>query len=107
MTRIGQGIIVDDESLAMDVIKEVGHGGSYVTEEHTVDNYRKITWFPKLSECGSYAAWTSKGQKDMRTRVHERTQWILANHKPAPLSNEINARLDAVIEKANARINSK
>lgn len=102
--HINKGIEINEDTLAMDVIKEVGHGGNYMTEDHTIEYYRDITWMPKLVDRSTFASWSANGKKDMRTRVHEHTQWILDNHKPAKLPDEVYAKIDAVVEKAKARI---
>lgn len=102
--HINKGFEVSEDTLALDVIAEVGHGGNYMTEDHTLEYYRDITWLPKLVDRTNYATWTANGSKDMSTRVHERTKWILENYKPAGVSDEVKAKLDEIIEKAKARI---
>lgn len=47
LKHYSQGVEVGEEDFALDVIEKVGHGGHYLTEAHTVENFRKI-WYPNL-----------------------------------------------------------
>ena len=95
--RIGRGIDINDETLAFDAIKEVGPGGNFLTHEHTFMNLRKELWFPTLLDHRSYQSWLTD-PTDMRTRVKRKTADILENHKPKALSDEVLAKLDAILK---------
>ncbi len=41
------GVSVEEEDFAMDVIKEVGHGGEYMTHMHTLSNFKEV-WYPAI-----------------------------------------------------------
>jgi trimethylamine:corrinoid methyltransferase-like protein len=53
--RLGQGIAVSEDTLAVDVIAQVGSGGehSFLDSEHTLHHYRE-TWFPRFLYRGEY-----------------------------------------------------
>ena len=95
--RIGRGIDINDETLAFDAIKEVGPGGNFLTHEHTFMNLRKELWFHTLLDHRSYQSWLTD-PTDMRTRVKRKTADILENHKPKALSDEVLAKLDAILK---------
>ena len=100
--RITRPIEFNEETLVFDLIDEVGPGGSYITEEHTFENFREEVWFPNLIDHSSYKVW-AQDKKDFRTRLHERTAKLLYNHKPQPLSEEVMQKLNAILEAAEAR----
>ncbi len=100
--RIKEGFEIDEETLALDVIKEVGPKGEFLTHEHTAENFRQV-WYPTLLDRRIYPQWKEES-KDMRTRVHDKTTKILAEHNAEPLPADVNAKIDAVIEKANKRV---
>jgi trimethylamine--corrinoid protein Co-methyltransferase len=77
-----QGFEINDDTLALDVIREVGIGGTYLAEEHTARHARKTYWRSTLFNQGSWDAWMSAGGKDIYTRAHERVGQILAEHYP-------------------------
>ena len=64
--RLQQGIVVDDKTLAYDVIANVGPGGNYLMEMHTVKRCRKEFWKPDLCDRGGLEAWMQAGQPDRR-----------------------------------------
>lgn len=96
------GITVNEETLALDVINEVGPGGDFLAEQHTARHFRSEYWFPKLMDRSRYDTWVSNGSKRMDQRVRERVVEILATHEVPPLSDEINAGIDKIIARADS-----
>lgn len=47
--RFVSGLKVDTNTLALDVIKQVGPGGEFLTSEHTMQYCRKESWIPEIS----------------------------------------------------------
>jgi trimethylamine--corrinoid protein Co-methyltransferase len=105
--RIMKGIEVDDFHLAVDVVDKVGPGGHFLGEEHTINNFRKETWWPSLISRMRYDEWKQSGGLTMGQRIKQKTQDIINSHKAEPLSKEICDKLDAIIEKAENREASK
>ena len=83
--RVLAGISVTDESLAVDLIKEVGHGGNFLTTDHTARLFRKELFFPVLFNRQSVEKWKEKGSKQIVDVAHERVQEILAGAGPVRL----------------------
>jgi trimethylamine--corrinoid protein Co-methyltransferase len=100
--RIARGVEINDETLALDVINEVGPGGEFLTHKHTFTHFKKEFWTPRLLDRSRYQNWI-KNPKDMRQRVHQRTKEILENHKAPALSQEVMAKLDVIWERAQKR----
>ncbi len=92
--RIVRGFEVDEESIALDMIKRVGIGGDYLGEEHTARHMREVTWFPSLTNRQRWDGWVADGAKDMRRRAVERARRILAEHHPVHLDAKTAAELD-------------
>ncbi|WP_028307167.1 trimethylamine methyltransferase family protein [Desulfitibacter alkalitolerans] len=101
--RIMKGIKVDDYTLAVDVVDKVGPGGHFLGEQHTIDNFRKETWWPSLISRLRYDEWKMEGAQSFGDRVKQRTQDIINNHRAEPLPNDVCEKLDAIIERAEAR----
>ena len=95
------GVRVDDETLALDVIKEVGPGGDFLAHEHTLRHMRRELWIPKLIDRAKYSGWQAAGAKTMGDRVTERVSEILATHEVPPLPPEVDAGIDEVIAAAD------
>lgn len=62
MMRAVEGIRVDDDTLAYDVISQVGPGGNFVTSKHTRKYMRSEHYQPLLSDRESREDWESKGK---------------------------------------------
>jgi trimethylamine--corrinoid protein Co-methyltransferase len=91
------GIKVTPETLALDVMDQVGPGGSYFGERHTVRHFRE-NWFPELMNRGNYDQWTAAGGLSLGGRANARVRRILREHQPEPLSSEVVAELDKMEE---------
>ncbi len=100
--KVMQGIVVDDENLAIDVIKAVGPGGDHLSQPHTMKYMRTLPSSPNIIERGNYDRWLGKGGKDIAQRAAEKAADIMANHKPEPLSDDLKAKLRAIVEEADA-----
>ena len=59
-----RGIVVDDDTLAVDVIREVGYGGSFLGADHTVRHFRKELYFPFLFQRKTIDQWLDGGSQD-------------------------------------------
>ena len=101
--RIRQGAEINEETIAMDVIEEVGPKGEFMSTEHTLENFRDEIWTPKLLCRDGYNDW-AVDQKDMRSRVREATRIILENHQADPLPDAVLSRFDEIMASANARV---
>ena len=86
------GILLDEETPALDVLDRVGPGGHYLAEAHTVRHLRDV-WYSQLFERSSDEAWCNDGENHFKERLHELTRKAMM-HKPAPLEPEIIEELD-------------
>ncbi len=92
---IMQGVQVEPETLALDVIDRVGPGGSFFADDHTLQHFRG-NWFPKLANRDNFEGWTTAGGLSLGDKANQRVRQILAKHTPKPLSAELIAELDAL-----------
>jgi trimethylamine--corrinoid protein Co-methyltransferase len=90
---IMDGIEVTPETLALDVIDQVGPGGTYFGEKHTVRHFRE-NWFPSLLNRRNYEQWAAAGSLSLGDKANQHVRQILQEHKPEPLSPEVVAELD-------------
>ncbi len=87
-----RGVHVDDESLALDVIAEVGPGGHHFGTAHTLARYRGAFYRPLLSDRQNYDAWQENGSQDATQRAHRLAKSLLNTYeRPA---------LDPAVEEA-------
>jgi len=100
--RLLQGITVDDESLALDVIQEIGPKGAFVTVDHTLRHFREELLTPNLFHRQPRDAWEAAGAPDMQTRAREQARRILAEHHPPSLPDDVAVQLDAILKGVEA-----
>jgi len=96
--RILGGIEITPETLALDVIDQVGSDGSYFGEDHTFNHFREV-WRPSLLNRGNYDQWMMAGGMLLGDKANLRVKQILGEHEPVPLEPELIAELDALEEK--------
>ena len=95
--RIKKGIKVNEETLAVDVIHEVGPGGNFLTHPHTLAHFREETWNPSLVDRQVYDKWADSGCKRMIDRIREKVQKILETHVPEPLPEEAEKKIEQIM----------
>ena len=93
--KMMNGIVVNDDTLALDVIKAVGPAGNFLTQKHTRQHMREL-WQPRLMDRRPYSAWEAK-RDGAREWARERAQDILKNHRPDPLDPKLAAELARLI----------
>jgi trimethylamine--corrinoid protein Co-methyltransferase len=94
--RIAGGILVDEETLAFDLMKKVGPGGHFLEAEHTLRHFREHHQ-SKLIDRKNYDGWIQAGAKTMNDRIRERVHWILDHHEPEPLPEDVLRDLDRML----------
>ncbi|KUO53439.1 MAG: trimethylamine methyltransferase [Desulfitibacter sp. BRH_c19] len=100
VNKVVQGIDINDETLAVDVIKQVGAGGDFLMQEHTMKHMRTAQSSPKLMNRKMKHSWVETGSKNLTEVAREEAINILENHKPEPLMADIASKLADIIEAA-------
>ena len=90
---------INDETLALDLIDEIGPDGQFLDSDHTMAHFREH-WYPEVFERGNYEQWQAKGGKSMGERAAERVEEILAGHEPEPLPEDVAQGVRAVVRRA-------
>jgi trimethylamine--corrinoid protein Co-methyltransferase len=95
-----EGIEVSDETLALDAIARANPGSGFLSDDHTLNNWRTAQWAPSLLDRRQFEEWEGDGSKDLYTRLNERVHAILDEHEGPELSDEAE---DAVSDVLSAR----
>jgi trimethylamine--corrinoid protein Co-methyltransferase len=99
--RAVEGIRVNDDTLAYDLIKEIGPGGNFVTAKHTRRYMRKEHYLPTLSDRNYRVKWDSAGRKTSWQKASETVRKILKNHNvrlPEPIRSEVLKKIKGIID---------
>jgi len=97
--RFIDGIKINDDSQALELINQVGPGGSFRNLEHT-KKYISQIWSPELLDHQNIDKWIVSGGKSMEERLREKTIRIIEQHKVEELSDDVLDKIDRIIEKA-------
>lgn len=102
--RMMKGIEINEERLARGVIDEVQPGGHYLGEEHTLKYFRDEFWWPTLMNRSRIDDWTAAGAKTLGTRANEKTQTLIKTHQTEKLSDDVLAKIKAILEQAEKAV---
>ncbi len=97
------GIPVNDDTLSVDLIKEVGQFKDYLAHENTY-KYMRMYPQPKLMDRRVRADWEADGSLDMYTKAMQFARDILKKHQPDPLSEHVQGELRTIVEEAEKEL---
>ena len=98
-----QGIPVDDQMLAVDVIHEIGVGKDFLSHDSTFNHMRSQSE-PKLIDRRMREDWEASGSTDIYQRALEKARHILETHKPEPLPDDVLASIRSIVEGAEEEL---
>jgi trimethylamine--corrinoid protein Co-methyltransferase len=104
--RLMRGIELTPETLALEVIDQVGPGGSYLAAPHTMQNYRQV-WYPRVFDRHNYHGWMQAGQPTAIKTARDIARDAIANHQPIPIPPATSGKLNAIIAEADQRLTAK
>ncbi|MBN2185906.1 MAG: trimethylamine methyltransferase family protein [Dehalococcoidia bacterium] len=99
--RAVEGIKVNEDTLAFDLIKQVGPGGNFIAAKHTRRFMRNEHYQPSLSDRHSREEWEAKGRKSTWEKASEQVKEIIAAHKhslPAEVRSRVLAEIKGIME---------
>jgi trimethylamine--corrinoid protein Co-methyltransferase len=80
-----EGVDISVETLALDVIAQVGPGKHFLDQDHTLAHLRRVTWEPYVSDREGFHAWQASGSRDYAARAREFALDMLKSHEPDSL----------------------
>jgi trimethylamine--corrinoid protein Co-methyltransferase len=95
LKRMKRGLEFSEENLAVDVIKKIGPGGSFIVEPHTIKRMKTAGLLTKLSDRETRSQWTKKGAPDIHTRAMARVREILGKPSSTLFSEDVENRIRA------------
>ena len=106
LKRVKRGMEFSDEpvlsgvegNLALDVIAEVGPGGTFIDTLHTLKQMRTTALLPEIADRDPRQQWEEKGALDSHARAMQRVREILVRDNPAVFSPDVDARIRAEFE---------
>ena len=91
-----QGVPVNNEEMALELMEEVGPGGSYLTHKHTFKRARSQSKY-QLFDRSPFATWQGAGAKTMTERAYDQARKIIETYEPQALEASVQAELDSLL----------
>ncbi len=95
--KLVAGVEVTPETLAVDVVRDVGPGGDFLAHRHTAKNVRKAQWRPTIVNRQGHVRWQEEGGLDLKGKARLKALRLLETHQPAPLPDDVAARIDELV----------
>ncbi len=95
-------IEVNEDTLGLSAIREVGPGGHFFGAAHTLERYETAFYAPLLSDWRNYETWQEAGALTATDRAHRIYKQVLAAYQPPPIDPSVLEALDAFVERRRA-----
>jgi trimethylamine--corrinoid protein Co-methyltransferase len=95
------GVPVDDETLGLDVIEELGPSGNYLGHPHTLRHFKE-PFYSQLADKGTHSQWLHRGATTMEERAAKQVTKILESHQPEPLPADVQRDLQTFLKREGA-----
>jgi trimethylamine--corrinoid protein Co-methyltransferase len=102
MAEFLQPIVVDEDSLGLSAIAEVGPGGHFFGAAHTLARYETAFYAPMVSDWRNFESWREAGAKDTAQRANAIWKQLLADFQPPPLDPAIDEALKDFVARRKA-----
>lgn len=101
LRRIMGGVRVRDNTLAVDVIKEVAHGGSFLGLKHSLEQFSKEYRLTQVMDRSfSYETWKKVDGKTLLEKARERVEKILREHQVEPIPRDVRTQIEQIKKEA-------
>ncbi len=99
-----QPIEVNDDTLALDAISEVGPGGHFFASSHTMERYERAFYSPMLSDWRNFESWAEAGSVDATHRANTIWKQLLDEYQQPALDPAIDEQLTEYVERRKREI---
>lgn len=91
--RFLEGFEASSDTLAREVIEEIGPAGEFLSHDHTFDHLHQFAWQPYTLDHQDYDSWLAEGGKDYARRALEYAEELLSSHQPSALDPALDREL--------------
>jgi trimethylamine--corrinoid protein Co-methyltransferase len=96
--RVAKGMRANSDTLAVDLVRKVGHGGQFLKEAHTLKEFKSEFWLPDISSRAAFGRWTHKGGQDIAKSAGEKARRLLRDHRPPELPSSTKEELRQIVK---------
>lgn len=96
--RAKKGITVNEDTLDIDIVRKVGHGGDFLQQQHTYDHYKDEQFIPDILDRGFLAIDKDPEKKLMRKRAKKQYHKLMQKYVGPQLSEETKKKIQEIID---------
>lgn len=102
--RLIEGIATQEEMIPLELMREVGHQGSFLSTRHTREWFRREQFIPSsVIDRRTRQAWENEGKKSIVERARERAGEIIAAYQPKEMPPQVEKELTEIVSSAARR----
>lgn len=105
LKRMMKSFEVNEGTISLDDIKDVGIGGNYMKVDKTLTEFKKEIWYPTIFDRFVWDSWESMGKKSTKDVAIELEVEIVKNHKQYFLEEDIKSACEDVIFSLKKELN--
>jgi len=98
LRRYFRKLEISEETLALDLIHQVGPDGHFIDSEHTLRHVRE-DWVPSLFDRLDYHRWAARGATTLQQRANRKVREIIERHRAEPLPIDVQETIESVINR--------
>jgi trimethylamine--corrinoid protein Co-methyltransferase len=98
LRRYFRKLEISEETLALDLIHEVGPDGHFIDTRHTLRHFRE-DWAPTLFDRYDHRHWAAQGATTLQQRANHKVREIINSHRAQPLPEDVLQSIQSVVER--------
>lgn len=102
--RMAEGIRWDDFDAGLAAVRDVGPGGHYLGHPHTLENFERAFFMPKLFDNNSIEQWQAEGSVEITQRALDHARRLLREYEEPKLDEGIDEALRDFIARREREI---
>lgn len=87
------GLQASEQTLALDITEDVGPGGHFLEQPHTLEHFRETLVPPYVLDRDGYDQWKAGGGKGYGARARDLARELVNEHRPDPMDDAVDSRL--------------
>jgi trimethylamine--corrinoid protein Co-methyltransferase len=95
-------VVVDDDTLALDAMREVGPGGHFFGAAHTQSRFKTAFHKPMISDWRNYETWEEAGSPQAPAKANSIWKELLNAYEPPPIDEAVKEELEAFVARRKA-----
>lgn len=95
--RLLRPIKLDEKSVPFQLMDKVGPGGTFLTQDHTAETFKKTFWIPRFFDRNVFETWKDAGSKDIRALLNEKAREIFNGLTPDELPSDVNISIEKIL----------